>query len=333
MKKRFFPIALVFLFSITTVLALDETQNVTVTIVPNKSLIVINEFVADPQTDWDNDTNTNSNDEWFELFNKDTTAVNLSGWELTEGAGSSTPLSGFIQPNGFVVFINPSGALNNGGDLLNLTDQFGRQIDVVAYGNWDDGNVFDNAPVGTSNDIFDECIARFPNGIDTDNDKLDFIKTQCTFNSTNNLIGNVTFIPISIINLPSSLPCVLETNNLTIQANITGSIKTITLALNTDGTWQNISLPTNGEIFTHQINSSQLSGNTNVSWQFIVQDILDILIFGDLQTQHINSITTLSVNPINPDGIPPWYVSPPRVHTNKPRRSLLFLPLGLNWKH
>ena len=46
------------------------------------SSVKINEFVVDPQTDWDDDNSTNSDDEFVEIYNDGLTSVDLTGWIL-----------------------------------------------------------------------------------------------------------------------------------------------------------------------------------------------------------------------------------------------------------
>jgi len=94
-------------------------------------------------------------------------------------------LDGVIPAGGFFTILNPSGQQNNNGRLV-LSDDLGAEIDAVSYGNFDDGDTSDNAPNGNANDVSDECLARINDGQDTDVDKDDFVKTECTFGSANN---------------------------------------------------------------------------------------------------------------------------------------------------
>lgn len=124
--------------------------------------IVINEIVADPADEG----------EWIELFNKSQMETSLEGWTLEEGSEKVTKLNGKIgafQELRYVVFNKSS--LNNSGDVILLKDAEGNIIDRVAYGNWDDNNLSDNAPVAKD----PHSIARKQDGYDTDNDSNDFI--------------------------------------------------------------------------------------------------------------------------------------------------------------
>ena len=120
--------------------------------------IVINEFVSD-----------NTTAEWVELYNNGTESVDLTGWTLEDGAGTTKSLSGTIPADGYLVFSYGSGWLNNGGDIIYLNNTTAN-IDKVVYGDWDDGNTEDNAPAPDAG----ESVGRFPNGVDTDVDVADF---------------------------------------------------------------------------------------------------------------------------------------------------------------
>lgn len=106
---------------------------VTVDVLPGD--VLISEFVADPVI---------GQDEWIEIFNATDQEIDLTGWVLSEGAGQSTVLSQTIMAQEYLV-IEKSG-LNNGGDQIILKNQNQLIIDQVTYGQWDDGNISDNAP-------------------------------------------------------------------------------------------------------------------------------------------------------------------------------------------
>jgi len=93
--------------------------------------ILINEFVSDPVT---------GEPEWIELRNTTNQTINLTEWSLTEGGGSITHLEGQIEPNEYLVFDQITGALNNGGDIITLTDPENTKINEIAYGNWANSN-------------------------------------------------------------------------------------------------------------------------------------------------------------------------------------------------
>ncbi|MDD4271627.1 MAG: lamin tail domain-containing protein [Patescibacteria group bacterium] len=98
--------------------------------------VVINELVSDPA---DNEV------EFIELYNKTNKKIDLTGWRLEDGSKAKTNLTGSLVK--YKVIEKPSGSLNNAGDLVVLYDASERIIDQVAYGDWNDGNAKDNAPV------------------------------------------------------------------------------------------------------------------------------------------------------------------------------------------
>jgi hypothetical protein len=137
--------------------------------------IVINELVSDP---------TDGAVEFVELYNKTNQATNLAGWWIEEGSGSRNVLSGSIPALGFFVLEKPSGSLNNAGDIVKLFSSSGVEIDKVAYGNWNDGSVSNNAVVAS--DPF--SLARKTDGYDTGNDHSNFVITAQITKGGSNVI-------------------------------------------------------------------------------------------------------------------------------------------------
>ncbi len=133
------------------------------------NLVAINEVVSDPDTD---------TQEWIELYNKSTDAVDIAGWTVEDGSGSKTTLAGVITK--YFVIEAPKGNLNNAGDIIILKDELGTIIDQMAYGDWLDNK--NNAPVAKSPD----SLARIIDGQKSGTDKIDWsITTTPTKNSTN----------------------------------------------------------------------------------------------------------------------------------------------------
>ena len=101
---------------------------------PFPTTVVVNEFEANPAGD-------DSGREWVELYNPLAEPVVLDGWavETTHGGTCSMQLEGAIAPGGYVVFVFPETAIDNGqtgepfndGDSLVLVDQAGRVVDVT----------------------------------------------------------------------------------------------------------------------------------------------------------------------------------------------------------
>jgi len=100
--------------------------------------VVLNEFMADPASDWDGDgVYSYRDDEWVEIANLGTTAVDLTGYYLCDGEGPSVWRYGFtgvLTPGGVVIVYGSDSraweesagypiygfSLNNTGDELRL---------------------------------------------------------------------------------------------------------------------------------------------------------------------------------------------------------------------
>ncbi|MBI5254259.1 lamin tail domain-containing protein, partial [Candidatus Falkowbacteria bacterium] len=141
---------------------------------------VISEFVADPSS---------GDKEWVEMYNNSASVIDLTDWTIEEGSGLKTKLSGGLGFGAYMVFERAS--LNNSGDIILLKDSTDQIIDKVAYGNWDDGNVADNAPVATKG----QSVVRENVTADSGVDSADFkVTAKITKASANELI-----IPIVLI--------------------------------------------------------------------------------------------------------------------------------------
>jgi len=123
--------------------------------------VLVNEFLVNGSSGTYND--------WVELYNPTGENISLDGWTIEDGAGNSLDLTGKTVPtNGYLV-LNFSNKLNNKGDIIYLNTSTAI-VDKVAYGNWDDGNIGDNAPTPGAG----KSAGRYPNGVDTNNDSVDF---------------------------------------------------------------------------------------------------------------------------------------------------------------
>ena len=176
----------------TTTTTLPGNQTTTTTILPPaEGHVVINEFVSDP-------VSGNSADEWIEIYNPTSSAVNINNWTITEAAGQVTALSGSLQSHEFFTVTNPNGILNNDGDKLTLKDNSNNVVDMVAYGNFNDSNTADNAP-----DAADpKSTGRKTDGLDTDVDSNDFKVFDCT---TKNASNTDNCLPVAPTNLDINL--------------------------------------------------------------------------------------------------------------------------------
>ena len=118
--------------------------------------VVINEIMYHPASD-------ETSDEFLELFNAGDSAVDLSGWEFTDGIEFFFPDGTVLEPGAYLV-LSPdllmfetvygssipvtgpyTGALDNGGERLELMDGDGQIVDELEYSDdapwpsWPDG--------------------------------------------------------------------------------------------------------------------------------------------------------------------------------------------------
>jgi len=72
--------------------------------------------------------------EWVEIFNPNSFPVDISGWQLVDGANHSKNLEGVIAGFSYKVFTYSSGWLNNSGDKITLVSPAGQQTENYEFG-------------------------------------------------------------------------------------------------------------------------------------------------------------------------------------------------------
>jgi hypothetical protein len=123
--------------------------------------IVINEFLANPESDWNNDSFFDNDDEWIELYNNGNTVVNLGGWQLDDKLGPSgssdpyiIPYGYYIEPGKFLVFYgDETGIILNdfGDENVTLLDDEDNVIDLYSFSDTSDDTAMGRYPDGTLN--------------------------------------------------------------------------------------------------------------------------------------------------------------------------------------
>lgn len=90
--------------------------------------IQLSELLPDP-------AGSDATDEWIELYNGDSKAINLTGWEIVDSSHAFTIQDITIQPSGYAVFavVDTHISLNNSGEAIQLVDPAGTEIDSQAY--------------------------------------------------------------------------------------------------------------------------------------------------------------------------------------------------------
>ncbi|MCB0203342.1 MAG: lamin tail domain-containing protein, partial [Anaerolineae bacterium] len=119
--------------------------------------ISLNEYLPDPASDWDGNGVVNAEDEYVEIYNANSFAVDLSGWMLDDLAGSGSqpyhfPAGTTLAGQGFLlVFRSQSGvALNNDGDSVRLLGPDGSLIEETSYDTSDDDLAYSKLVEGSS---------------------------------------------------------------------------------------------------------------------------------------------------------------------------------------
>jgi len=110
---------------------------------PDGTNLIISEILYDAP-------NSDTTEEWIEIHNPTTTAINIDGWTLSDNVGTNTLPSYSIEAGGYFIFARDSAAFNalygfspdsdamtlalgNTGDQLILKDNNGVEVDFVAW--------------------------------------------------------------------------------------------------------------------------------------------------------------------------------------------------------
>ncbi len=131
---------------------------------------------------------------------------------------------------------------------------------------------------------------------------------------------NVDYSPwlgTCITNKTISSSCIFSYNDVTLYANVSSPvcIGDVTFSVKIgSGSWKNYtgtkssSGPAN---YSVTIKSSNFSGNEQVNWTVFADDCFGHLVKDGNENFFVNSKTTLTVNPISPNGLNSWYVTEP----------------------
>lgn len=99
----------------------DLNPSPTPTPLPDPQSLVINEFLADPDQEFE--------DEWVEIYNPNSFDVDINGWRLEDNASHPKNLSGVVPANGFFVYDSNTSWLNNDGDSVLLINSENETVD------------------------------------------------------------------------------------------------------------------------------------------------------------------------------------------------------------
>lgn len=130
------------------------------------------------------------------------------------------------------------------------------------------------------------------------------------------IYGNASYFPwlgACIYNKTREPSCVLETDNVTLSANVSSlvCVDNVRFGININGIWNNYSYTSQqGDIYSF-ILSSLLVGGENVSWTVYADDCYNHTTSNGIHDFYVNRKTNLSINPSSPDGANSWYISEP----------------------
>ncbi len=107
------------------------------TLIPIDPRPIINEILARPGFDWNQDGKTNVYDEFIEIKNLTAIDITLNGWKLDKGVGSTSfSLPNItLKPNERIVFysLETNLLLSDGGETIRLINSKGKIYDAYTY--------------------------------------------------------------------------------------------------------------------------------------------------------------------------------------------------------
>ncbi len=170
-------------------------------VIPGIVTVLVNEFEQSPLV----------GNEWVELFNPNAFPVNISNWEIWEGLSTpgvlhTVPDNTTLAANDYYV-VNVTN-LNNAGEFVLLYDSYSRLVDNTS-----------TLAEGTASD---NCWARVPNGVDTNN-SADWTFQNCTQGAANSLV--ILNLPPAIVSSSPATPLVIDlvTGSVNVDFNVTVS--------------------------------------------------------------------------------------------------------------
>ena len=122
---------------------LTRTPTRTLTRTPTRApttiagVVVINEFLPHPHTDWNADGTANTGDEYIEIINMGSDPINIKNWKLDNGSGTtaySLPDLSLLPRQIAVYYHSQSGIpLSDGGSTVRLLKSDGHTADIFTY--------------------------------------------------------------------------------------------------------------------------------------------------------------------------------------------------------
>jgi hypothetical protein len=109
--------------------SIDVSCNITIPILTTGN-VLINEFLA---------INSTPGDDWVELYNNDTNAINLTGWYMNDSSSATAmptnpALDGIVLYPGDFLYLDVNNRLTDGGETIDLIDSTSTTVDSYTYG-------------------------------------------------------------------------------------------------------------------------------------------------------------------------------------------------------
>ncbi len=252
--------------------------------------IIINEIELNP-------AGIDTNNEWIELYN-DGSPMNLEGWYIQDKNDNihTLPSQTIIT---FLVIENLGGLTNEDQELKLF--------------NKDDFLEDTTAPfLLTDRDNDDRTWSRLPDGAST------FLFQQQTKSLPNE--------PTRIENLSLDKSCVLETDSIKLNAQITGfcitSVKFNVLVDNELRAFPATRTETNN--YSAILPPSLLAPSQTIFWDVASEDCFAREEISSQQSFYVNHRTSIIVTPLIPDGLNNWYITEPKFQLINPDATQLF---------
>ncbi|NLE44073.1 MAG: hypothetical protein GX620_05080 [Chloroflexi bacterium] len=131
-----------------------STPTPTSTVTATLPTVRISEVLPVPTAiDWDGNSLLDETDQWIELANTGSTAVDLEGWALVTAGGSTyeIPAGTVLPPGGLAVLYRSQTGLilNTAGDTVRLLNASATEVDRVTYGTLDPDASYSRDSAGT----------------------------------------------------------------------------------------------------------------------------------------------------------------------------------------
>ena len=229
--------------------------------------------------------------QWIELFNTGA-PTSINGWHINNASEIIANLSGII--NKILIIENLSLGNEENFTLYNQNDAIKDFASISDLSN--DSNTLSRLPDGTGSFLVQLETKSYPNE------------------------------PFLIENKSVSDFCILKSENITLNVQVSGyCIEDVIFSLYFNSTWTNYSAQfIQGNNYSKVFQSDIFPVSNNINFTVYATDCFNRTFQDGLDSFYINSKTSLSVFPSNPDGLNNWYISSPLFDLSNSDASSLF---------